>query len=151
MLFIAVRALVEQRLQTELTGERKAFLDRQIDHELANMWVCHGRGTYMTLHFVRCAFSHVMPNLSLHVFFPFRKWFHSRCTKASILPVMCPSMIFSPFSQCNRNFNPSLHYLCQARIFSVHLQSSLDIWRSMGRCKCGRLCVISSTQALKYN
>ncbi|KAJ9269059.1 CAZyme family GT2 [Paecilomyces variotii] len=32
-----VRALVEQRLQTELTGERKAFLDRQIDHELANM------------------------------------------------------------------------------------------------------------------
>ncbi|KAI2624319.1 glycosyltransferase family 2 protein [Hypoxylon sp. NC1633] len=32
-----VRALVEQRLQTELTGERKAFLDRQIDNELANM------------------------------------------------------------------------------------------------------------------
>ncbi|KAI9890184.1 MAG: hypothetical protein M1814_004346 [Vezdaea aestivalis] len=32
-----VRALVEQRLQTELTGERRAFLDRQIDAELANM------------------------------------------------------------------------------------------------------------------
>lgn len=32
-----VRALVEQRLQTELTGERRAFLDRQIDIELANM------------------------------------------------------------------------------------------------------------------
>lgn len=32
-----VRALVEQRLQTELSGERKAFLDRQIDNELANM------------------------------------------------------------------------------------------------------------------
>ncbi|KAI5861876.1 glycosyltransferase family 2 protein [Durotheca rogersii] len=32
-----VRALVEQRLQTELTGERRAFLDRQIDNELANM------------------------------------------------------------------------------------------------------------------
>ncbi len=32
-----VRALVEQRLQTELTGEKKAFLDRQIDAELANM------------------------------------------------------------------------------------------------------------------
>lgn len=32
-----VRALVEQRLQTELTGERKQFLDRQIDNELANM------------------------------------------------------------------------------------------------------------------
>ncbi|KAI2636952.1 glycosyltransferase family 2 protein [Hypomontagnella submonticulosa] len=32
-----VRALVEQRLQTELTGERRSFLDRQIDTELANM------------------------------------------------------------------------------------------------------------------
>jgi chitin synthase len=32
-----VRALVEQRLQTELTGERRAFMDRQIDLELANM------------------------------------------------------------------------------------------------------------------
>ncbi|KAI4120357.1 MAG: hypothetical protein LQ347_007108 [Umbilicaria vellea] len=32
-----VRALVEQRLQTELVGERRAFLDRQIDTELANM------------------------------------------------------------------------------------------------------------------
>ncbi|QSS66110.1 hypothetical protein I7I51_06961, partial [Histoplasma capsulatum] len=32
-----VRALVEQRLQTTLTGEKKAFLDRQIDTELANM------------------------------------------------------------------------------------------------------------------
>jgi len=32
-----VRAFVEQRLQTELQGERKAFLDRQIDAELANM------------------------------------------------------------------------------------------------------------------
>ncbi|RFU32898.1 hypothetical protein B7463_g3461, partial [Scytalidium lignicola] len=32
-----VRALVEQRLQTELIGERKAFLDRGIDNELANM------------------------------------------------------------------------------------------------------------------
>ncbi|KAI9726706.1 MAG: hypothetical protein M1834_008641 [Cirrosporium novae-zelandiae] len=32
-----VRALVEQRLQTELTGERRVFLDRQIDAELANM------------------------------------------------------------------------------------------------------------------
>ncbi|KAF3062176.1 Chitin synthase 6 [Daldinia childiae] len=32
-----VRALVEQRLQTELVGERKMFLDRQIDNELANM------------------------------------------------------------------------------------------------------------------
>lgn len=35
--FLAVRALVEQRLQTELTGERRAFLDRQIDAELAAM------------------------------------------------------------------------------------------------------------------
>ena len=32
-----VRALVEQRLQTELVGEKKAFLDRAIDNELANM------------------------------------------------------------------------------------------------------------------
>ncbi|MCJ1313919.1 hypothetical protein MMC25_007599 [Agyrium rufum] len=33
-----VRALVEQRLQTELVGDKKAFLDRQIDAELANMY-----------------------------------------------------------------------------------------------------------------
>lgn len=32
-----VRALVEQRLQTELVGDRRAFMDRQIDTELANM------------------------------------------------------------------------------------------------------------------
>ncbi|KAI1244141.1 hypothetical protein MGN70_014010 [Eutypa lata] len=32
-----LRALVEQRLQTELVGERRAFMDGQIDHELANM------------------------------------------------------------------------------------------------------------------
>jgi chitin synthase len=32
-----VRALVEQRLQTELVGERRTFMDRQIDHELASM------------------------------------------------------------------------------------------------------------------
>lgn len=32
-----VRALVEQRLQTELTAEKRAFLDQQIDAELANM------------------------------------------------------------------------------------------------------------------
>ena len=32
-----VKALVEQRLQTELTGEKKVFLDRQIDAELATM------------------------------------------------------------------------------------------------------------------
>ena len=32
-----VRALVEQRLQTELVGERKVFLDREIDEQLANM------------------------------------------------------------------------------------------------------------------
>ncbi|OAA44410.1 class VII chitin synthase [Metarhizium rileyi] len=32
-----VRALVEQRLQTELTGERRTFMDRQIDRELENM------------------------------------------------------------------------------------------------------------------
>lgn len=34
---VVVRALVEQRLQTELSGDRRAFLDRQIDNELANM------------------------------------------------------------------------------------------------------------------
>jgi chitin synthase len=28
---------VEQRLQTELVGERRTFMDRQIDMELANM------------------------------------------------------------------------------------------------------------------
>ncbi|KAG9231937.1 chitin synthase-domain-containing protein [Amylocarpus encephaloides] len=32
-----VRALVEQRLQTELVGDRRIFLDRMIDSELANM------------------------------------------------------------------------------------------------------------------
>ena len=32
-----VRALVEQRLQTELVGDRRTFLDRMIDSELANM------------------------------------------------------------------------------------------------------------------
>jgi len=32
-----VRALVEQRLQTALVGDKKAFLDRQIDIELENM------------------------------------------------------------------------------------------------------------------
>jgi chitin synthase len=32
-----VRALVEQRLQTECVGERRTFLDRWIDSELANM------------------------------------------------------------------------------------------------------------------
>ena len=32
-----VRALVEQRLQSELVGERRTFMDRQIDNELANM------------------------------------------------------------------------------------------------------------------
>lgn len=32
-----VRALVEQRLQTELVGERRTFMDRQIDAELENM------------------------------------------------------------------------------------------------------------------
>ncbi|KAK4226370.1 family 2 putative glycosyltransferase [Podospora fimiseda] len=32
-----VRALVEQRLQTELMGERRTFMDKQIDNELANM------------------------------------------------------------------------------------------------------------------
>ncbi|KAJ5613212.1 hypothetical protein N7510_006406 [Penicillium lagena] len=32
-----VRSLVEQRLQTSLTGDKRAFLDRQIDQELANM------------------------------------------------------------------------------------------------------------------
>ena len=34
---LLVRALVEQRLQTEVMGEKRAFLDRQIDAELANM------------------------------------------------------------------------------------------------------------------
>jgi chitin synthase len=29
--------LVEQRLQTELTGESRTFLDKQIDAELASM------------------------------------------------------------------------------------------------------------------
>ncbi|KAL8882029.1 MAG: hypothetical protein Q9198_000894 [Flavoplaca austrocitrina] len=32
-----VRALVEQRLQTELTGDKRVFLDRQIDEQLASM------------------------------------------------------------------------------------------------------------------
>ena len=32
-----VRALVEQRLQTELVGDKKVFLDQQIDIELENM------------------------------------------------------------------------------------------------------------------
>ncbi|KAI4288963.1 MAG: hypothetical protein L6R35_001775 [Caloplaca aegaea] len=32
-----VRALVEQRLQTELTGDKRVFLDGQIDEQLANM------------------------------------------------------------------------------------------------------------------
>jgi len=32
-----VRALVEQRLQTELVGERRTFMDKQIDNELASM------------------------------------------------------------------------------------------------------------------
>ncbi|KAI3317466.1 glycosyltransferase family 2 protein [Xylariaceae sp. AK1471] len=32
-----VRALVEQKLQTELVGEKRTFMDRQIDNELANM------------------------------------------------------------------------------------------------------------------
>ncbi|KAI9733812.1 MAG: hypothetical protein M1818_007079 [Claussenomyces sp. TS43310] len=32
-----VRALVEQRLQTELVGERRTFMDKMIDVELANM------------------------------------------------------------------------------------------------------------------
>ncbi|KAI4262961.1 MAG: hypothetical protein L6R42_001868 [Xanthoria sp. 1 TBL-2021] len=32
-----VRALVEQRLQTELTGDKRVFVDRQIDEQLANM------------------------------------------------------------------------------------------------------------------
>jgi chitin synthase len=32
-----VRALVEQRLQMELVGEKRTFLDRMIDTELANM------------------------------------------------------------------------------------------------------------------
>lgn len=34
---VIVRVLVEQRLQTSLTGDKRAFLDRQIDQELANM------------------------------------------------------------------------------------------------------------------
>lgn len=34
---VIVRALVEQRLQTTLVGDKRAFLDRQIDNELANM------------------------------------------------------------------------------------------------------------------
>lgn len=34
---LLVRALVEQRLQTELTGDKRVFLDRQIDEQLANM------------------------------------------------------------------------------------------------------------------
>jgi len=33
----SVRALVEQRLQTELTGDKRVFLDRQIDEQLAIM------------------------------------------------------------------------------------------------------------------
>lgn len=32
-----VRALVEQRLHSEVTGEKKNFIDRAIDTELANM------------------------------------------------------------------------------------------------------------------
>ena len=32
-----VRALVEQRLHSEITGDKRAFLDRSIDDELANM------------------------------------------------------------------------------------------------------------------
>lgn len=32
-----LKALTEQRLQTQLSGERRTFLDHQIDHELANM------------------------------------------------------------------------------------------------------------------
>jgi chitin synthase len=32
-----VRSLVEQRLQTSLMGDKRGFLDRQIDQELANM------------------------------------------------------------------------------------------------------------------
>ncbi|KAJ9636722.1 hypothetical protein H2199_007716 [Coniosporium tulheliwenetii] len=32
-----LKALAEQRLQTQLTGERRVFLDQAIDHELANM------------------------------------------------------------------------------------------------------------------
>lgn len=34
---LLVRAFVEQRLKTTLTGEKRAFLDGQIDQELANM------------------------------------------------------------------------------------------------------------------
>ncbi|KAF2137175.1 glycosyltransferase family 2 protein [Aplosporella prunicola CBS 121167] len=32
-----LKALAEQRLQTQLSGERRVFLDQMIDHELANM------------------------------------------------------------------------------------------------------------------
>jgi len=32
-----LKALTEQRLQTQLSGERRTFLDQAIDHELANM------------------------------------------------------------------------------------------------------------------
>lgn len=35
--YLLVRAFVEQRLQTTLTGEKREFLDGQIDQELANM------------------------------------------------------------------------------------------------------------------
>lgn len=37
LITLIVRALVEQRLQTTLTGDKRAFLDRQIDQELASM------------------------------------------------------------------------------------------------------------------
>lgn len=37
LLTSVVRALVEQKLQTECQGERRQFLDNQIDNELANM------------------------------------------------------------------------------------------------------------------
>lgn len=37
MLTAIVRALVEQKLHTECQGERRQFLDNQIDAELANM------------------------------------------------------------------------------------------------------------------
>lgn len=36
-MMVLVRALVEQRLQTEFTGEKRVFLDRQIDEQLAMM------------------------------------------------------------------------------------------------------------------
>ena len=32
-----LKALTEQRLQTQLSGERRVWLDQMIDHELANM------------------------------------------------------------------------------------------------------------------